>query len=53
MNRKYPPITGATPEQVVRALMKRDYPVRRERESDCKELDEDTNGQDSNLKDKE
>lgn len=40
MSRKYPPITGATPEQVVRALMKKDYPARRETESDCKESDE-------------
>ena len=51
MSKKYPPITGATPEQVVRALMKKDYPTRREVETDCKEEDEYLESEESNLED--
>lgn len=53
MSRKPRPITDATPEEVVRALMKPDYPKRREVESDCKEKDEYLDDEDSNLEDKE
>ena len=47
MSRKPRPITDATPEEVVRALIKPGYPKRKGVKIDCKEKDKSSSGEDS------